>query len=318
RKLAATFKVPRSRSTRRKCTFLVYTSGATWGAPYEDFPEVNGWDRIMALNVKSLFYRWFLPPSHVQPVLTVLCLVTASVRGKGIDGRRKAKQGSELNGSSYPPFNDEDHKWDEATENAYSMCRKVQVYSYDQCARPKNSTNGRGNDLNHDSDKLSTGTHAAHGFGYQFSSEEREHSANYNHLEVDDISINGRGRKKRKIQTNTFGIRSLDNYKGSPSGMRRRRTTARDIICQLFDRGEKLVVAALAAQLEFGTRSLLQMYEAGAVDNVSYVDRWSVEAHKRFMNIMYPHALFLSETCTPQGDSGVRPEGNSSPASSTP
>ncbi|KAH7097031.1 hypothetical protein BKA62DRAFT_820178 [Auriculariales sp. MPI-PUGE-AT-0066] len=225
RKLAATSKVPRSRSARRKCTFLVYTSGATWGAPYEDFPEVNGWDKIMALNVKSLFYRWFSPPSHVQPVNTdgvvssdcvstpasshlfnwptlghslnkttmfslkrAGALPTASqVRGKGIGGRRKAKQGSELNGSSYPPFNDEDHKWDEATENAYSVCRKVQVYSYDQCARPKNSTNGRGNDLNHDSDKLSTGTHAAHGFGYQFSSEEREHSANYNHLEVDGI-----------------------------------------------------------------------------------------------------------------------------------
>jgi hypothetical protein len=25
------------------------------GAPYHDFPE-NGWDKLMALNVKSIFY----------------------------------------------------------------------------------------------------------------------------------------------------------------------------------------------------------------------------------------------------------------------
>ncbi|KAH7102341.1 rhamnolipids biosynthesis 3-oxoacyl-reductase [Auriculariales sp. MPI-PUGE-AT-0066] len=40
----------------KKLHILVNNSGATWGAPYEDFPEVNGWDKIMALNVKSLFY----------------------------------------------------------------------------------------------------------------------------------------------------------------------------------------------------------------------------------------------------------------------
>lgn len=36
-------------------TVLVNNSGATWGAPLEDFPE-NGWDKIMALNVKAIFY----------------------------------------------------------------------------------------------------------------------------------------------------------------------------------------------------------------------------------------------------------------------
>ncbi|CAE6395523.1 unnamed protein product [Rhizoctonia solani] len=39
-----------------KLHILVNNSGATWGAPWEDFPEKEGWDRVMALNVKSLFY----------------------------------------------------------------------------------------------------------------------------------------------------------------------------------------------------------------------------------------------------------------------
>ncbi|KAH7099126.1 rhamnolipids biosynthesis 3-oxoacyl-reductase [Auriculariales sp. MPI-PUGE-AT-0066] len=39
-----------------KLHILVNNSGATWGAPYDDFPETNGWDRVMALNVKSLYY----------------------------------------------------------------------------------------------------------------------------------------------------------------------------------------------------------------------------------------------------------------------
>ena len=38
-----------------RLTVLVNNSGATWGAPYYEFPEA-GWDKIMALNVKSLFY----------------------------------------------------------------------------------------------------------------------------------------------------------------------------------------------------------------------------------------------------------------------
>ncbi|PGH00981.1 hypothetical protein AJ79_08045 [Helicocarpus griseus UAMH5409] len=36
-------------------TVLVNNTGATWGAPYEDFPE-TAWDKVMALNVKSIFY----------------------------------------------------------------------------------------------------------------------------------------------------------------------------------------------------------------------------------------------------------------------
>ncbi|KAI1842120.1 hypothetical protein JX265_005601 [Neoarthrinium moseri] len=38
-----------------KLTVLINNSGATWGAPYDDFPE-SGWDKIMSLNVKSIFY----------------------------------------------------------------------------------------------------------------------------------------------------------------------------------------------------------------------------------------------------------------------
>lgn len=30
-------------------------TGVTWGADYYDFPE-SGWDKLMALNVKSIFY----------------------------------------------------------------------------------------------------------------------------------------------------------------------------------------------------------------------------------------------------------------------
>jgi NAD(P)-dependent dehydrogenase (short-subunit alcohol dehydrogenase family) len=35
---------------------LVNNSGATYGAPWNDFPEKAGWDRVMDLNVKAMFY----------------------------------------------------------------------------------------------------------------------------------------------------------------------------------------------------------------------------------------------------------------------
>jgi NAD(P)-dependent dehydrogenase (short-subunit alcohol dehydrogenase family) len=43
-----------------RLTVLLNNSGATWGAPYDDFPE-NGWDKLMALNVKSIFYGKYPP-----------------------------------------------------------------------------------------------------------------------------------------------------------------------------------------------------------------------------------------------------------------
>jgi NAD(P)-dependent dehydrogenase (short-subunit alcohol dehydrogenase family) len=41
---------------------LVNNAGATWGAPIDEFPE-SGWDKVMHLNVKSLFFltRELLP-----------------------------------------------------------------------------------------------------------------------------------------------------------------------------------------------------------------------------------------------------------------
>ncbi|KAI0246184.1 rhamnolipids biosynthesis 3-oxoacyl-reductase [Lactifluus subvellereus] len=39
-----------------KIHILVNNSGMSWGAPFDDFPEKNGWDRLLALNVKSIFY----------------------------------------------------------------------------------------------------------------------------------------------------------------------------------------------------------------------------------------------------------------------
>ncbi|TDL18488.1 rhamnolipids biosynthesis 3-oxoacyl-reductase [Rickenella mellea] len=39
-----------------KIHILVNNSGATWGASWDNFPEKEGWDRVLALNVKSIFY----------------------------------------------------------------------------------------------------------------------------------------------------------------------------------------------------------------------------------------------------------------------
>ncbi|OAX81457.1 hypothetical protein ACJ72_04196 [Emergomyces africanus] len=38
-----------------RLTVLVNNTGVTWGASYEDFPE-TAWDKVMSLNVKSIFY----------------------------------------------------------------------------------------------------------------------------------------------------------------------------------------------------------------------------------------------------------------------
>ena len=38
-----------------KLNILVNNAGAAWGAPIDDFPE-QGWDKVMDLNVKSLFF----------------------------------------------------------------------------------------------------------------------------------------------------------------------------------------------------------------------------------------------------------------------
>ncbi|CDO72127.1 hypothetical protein BN946_scf184962.g70 [Trametes cinnabarina] len=39
-----------------KIHILVNNSGASWGAPFDNVPEKEGWDKILSLNVKSIFY----------------------------------------------------------------------------------------------------------------------------------------------------------------------------------------------------------------------------------------------------------------------
>ena len=38
-----------------KIHILVNTAGASWGAPLDEYPE-SGWDKVMDLNVKSVFF----------------------------------------------------------------------------------------------------------------------------------------------------------------------------------------------------------------------------------------------------------------------
>lgn len=42
-------------SAERRLDILINNAGATWGAPLDDFPEA-GWDKVMDLNVKSIFF----------------------------------------------------------------------------------------------------------------------------------------------------------------------------------------------------------------------------------------------------------------------
>jgi NAD(P)-dependent dehydrogenase (short-subunit alcohol dehydrogenase family) len=39
----------------KQVDILVNNAGASWGAPFDDFPE-SGWDKVMDLNVKSIFF----------------------------------------------------------------------------------------------------------------------------------------------------------------------------------------------------------------------------------------------------------------------
>lgn len=43
------------RKHERKLDILVNNAGASWGASFAEFPE-NGWDKVMDLNVKSVFF----------------------------------------------------------------------------------------------------------------------------------------------------------------------------------------------------------------------------------------------------------------------
>ncbi len=43
------------RKREKRLDILVNNAGASWGAPFAEFPE-NGWDKVMDLNVKSVFF----------------------------------------------------------------------------------------------------------------------------------------------------------------------------------------------------------------------------------------------------------------------
>ncbi|KAG8217089.1 NAD(P)-binding protein [Butyriboletus roseoflavus] len=71
---------------------LVNNSGVSWGSPFHAVPEDRGWDNIMAVNVKSLFYlsaglsSWLakqataVDPAHIVNISSTSS-VTAHVEG---------------------------------------------------------------------------------------------------------------------------------------------------------------------------------------------------------------------------------------------
>lgn len=74
-----------------KVHILVNNAGASWGAAIDDFPE-GGWDKIMDLNVKSLFF------------LTQQLLPALRAAGSDEDPARVINIGS-VNGFSYSRMN---------------------------------------------------------------------------------------------------------------------------------------------------------------------------------------------------------------------
>lgn len=69
---------------------LFNNAGASWGAPIDEFPE-NGWDKVMDLNVKSIFF------------LTQSLLPLLRAAGNAEDPARVVNIGS-INGLSYAPL----------------------------------------------------------------------------------------------------------------------------------------------------------------------------------------------------------------------
>jgi NAD(P)-dependent dehydrogenase (short-subunit alcohol dehydrogenase family) len=55
------------RERESKLHVLVNNSGVTWGGPFHDFPEKQGWDNVFNVNVKSIFYSaWRIGYSFLQ------------------------------------------------------------------------------------------------------------------------------------------------------------------------------------------------------------------------------------------------------------
>ena len=72
-----------------KLDILVNNAGATWGGSIDDFPEI-GWDKVMDLNVKSVFFL-------TQKLLPLLCAAGTSddparvINVGSIDGMHTSK-----------------------------------------------------------------------------------------------------------------------------------------------------------------------------------------------------------------------------------
>ena len=73
-----------------KLHMLFNNAGATWGAPLDTFPE-NGWDKVMDLNVKSIFF------------LTQALLAPLRAAASAEDPARVVNIGS-INGLGYAPL----------------------------------------------------------------------------------------------------------------------------------------------------------------------------------------------------------------------
>lgn len=73
-----------------KIDILINNAGASWGAPLDEFPE-SGWDKVMDLNVKSVFF------------LTQALLPQLRASGTAQDPARVVNIGS-INGLSYAPL----------------------------------------------------------------------------------------------------------------------------------------------------------------------------------------------------------------------
>ncbi|OSD00444.1 NAD-P-binding protein [Trametes coccinea BRFM310] len=83
-----------------KIHILVNNSGASWGAPFDNVPEKEGWDKILSLNVKSIFY--------MTAALTPLLAKDATsfepgrvINISSVAGITTTAQGSKLSGAGH-------------------------------------------------------------------------------------------------------------------------------------------------------------------------------------------------------------------------
>lgn len=79
------------KAREEKVDILINNAGASWGAPIDEFPE-GGWDKVMDLNVKSIFF------------LTQQFLPALRAAGTAEDPARVINIGS-MNGTTHPHMN---------------------------------------------------------------------------------------------------------------------------------------------------------------------------------------------------------------------